>query len=224
MNKNSPDVIGVFLPCRSGSERVPKKNVKKFASYEGGLIELKLAQLVSAEELDYVLISSDEVGVLECAQAFQAGHGEKIRIHEREKSLCLNTTTTDQLIQHAASVMGDSDVILWTHVTSPFFDGLSYSRALSQYQSAIKTGYDSLMTVNKLTGFIWDESGPVNYDRSPVKWPFTQTIKPMYEVNSACFIASRKIYEERIDRIGSTPFLQYNTAETLFDRLRSATQ
>jgi CMP-N-acetylneuraminic acid synthetase len=32
----------IFLPCRSGSERVPEKNTKPFAEVEGGLLTIKL--------------------------------------------------------------------------------------------------------------------------------------------------------------------------------------
>ena len=45
----------VFLPCRRGSQRVPKKNVRPFGPFSGGLVELKLTQLLRVPEIDEIL-------------------------------------------------------------------------------------------------------------------------------------------------------------------------
>ena len=39
------------------------------------------------------------------------------------------------------------------------------------------------------------------------KWPRTQDLEKIYEVNSAIFIASKKIYSEERDRVGISPYL-----------------
>ena len=41
--------VKAFLPCRSGSQRVKNKNIKKFHKYKFGLVELKLKQLLKVE-------------------------------------------------------------------------------------------------------------------------------------------------------------------------------
>ena len=70
-----------------------------------------------------------------------------------------------------------------------------------------KLGFDSLMTVTEIQSFIWDDSGPINYDRTEEKWPRTQTIKPIYEINSGVFLADCEIYRKNKDRIGDCPYL-----------------
>ena len=43
------------------------------------------------------------------------------------------------------------------------------------------------MTVTKIQKFIWNDRKPVNYNRNLEKWPKTQTIEPLWEVNSGIF-------------------------------------
>ncbi len=59
--------ISVFLPCRAGSQRIPHKNIKPFADYEYGLIELKLSQLAKAHNIDEVVLSTNDENILEFA-------------------------------------------------------------------------------------------------------------------------------------------------------------
>ena len=42
-----------------------------------------------------------------------------------------------------------------------------------------------------LQKFIWNDDEPLNYDRNLQKWPKTQTIDPLWEVNSGVFLASK---------------------------------
>ena len=63
------------------------------------------------------------------------------------------------------------------------------------------------MTVTKIQKFIWNDRKPVNYNRNLEKWPKTQTIEPLWEVNSGIFLAHKSIYESHKDRIGNTPYL-----------------
>ena len=97
--------------------------------------------------------------------------------------------------------------VLWTHVTSPFLDESGYSAIIKQYNQALTEGYDSLMTTNSIQGFLWDDNGAINYDRNVEKWPRTQTLNPINEVNSAVFLANSETYSSLKDRIGEKPYL-----------------
>ena len=73
------------------------------------------------------------------------------------------------------------------------------------------------MSVTKIQKFIWNESGPISYDKSKEKWPRTQTIDPLYEVNSAIFMADIEIYKNIGDRIGKKPLLFETSEKQSFD-------
>ena len=73
------------------------------------------------------------------------------------------------------------------------------------------------MTVTKIQKFIWNGGEPLNYDRSVKKWPRTQTINPLWEINSGAFLAPKAIYEDSLDRIGDKPYLFQLSDEIAFD-------
>lgn len=197
------DPIICFLPCRQGSERIPRKNIKPLAHFENGLLEVKLRQLLATEEIDRIVLSTNDEEILQYAALFET---ERLVLHRRDNALGSSKTSTDQLVGHALELIGVGH-ILWTHVTSPFVTSKIYAEVIREYRTAINAGYDSLMTTTPIHGFLWSEDGPINYDRNLEKWPRTQSLKPIHEVNSAVFLAHSDIYDRLGDRIGVRPFL-----------------
>lgn len=195
-------IINCFLPCRSGSQRLPNKNIRAIAGFQYGLIEIKLRQLSEVRTINSIVLSTDDPEIIRFAASLNIA---KLIIHKRADCLATNQTSTDNLIMHASELIKQGH-ILWTHVTSPFLTAGTYQEIIKKYFAVVKEGYDSLMTTTLLKNFVWDDNGPVNYDRNIEKWPRTQTLKPLYEVNSAVFIASAKIYNQMQDRIGIKPY------------------
>ena len=195
--------VNVFLPCRKGSERVPRKNIKPFAGYNNGLIEIKLKQLIETKHIDAIYLSTNDDEILEYAASL---NDPRIQLHKRIEELSSSQTSTDQLVAYALELIKE-DEILWTHVTSPFLTSQAYDQIIEKYFDAKKNGYDSLMTSNLIHGFLWNQNGPLNYNREKEKWPRTQTLEPINEINSAVFLASVDIYRDFGDRIGQNPCL-----------------
>lgn len=205
--------IRCFLPCRKGSERVPQKNIKPFAGYDGGLLGIKLRQLLGTRLLEEVVLSTNDQEILEFADSL---HDSRIVLHHRDEKLCTSQTSTDDLVRHAAELIPEGH-ILWTHVTSPFVGSGVYDSIIDKYFSVLGDECDSLMTTTLIHGFLWNDKGPVNYDRNQEKWPRTQTIPAMHEVNSAVFLSSAENYRKFDDRIGAMPFLFPLDKITSFD-------
>ena len=195
--------VYAFLPCRKGSERVPKKNIKPFGPFANGLVELKLKQLLTCASIDKVILSTNDEEILDYAATLT---NEKLIVHKRDDALCTSSTSTDELVAHALSLVPDGH-ILWTHVTSPFINSEQYELIINDYFDKLKSGYDSLMTTSLIHGFLWNKEGPINYDRTKEKWPRTQTIEPIHEINSAVFLSSAANYAALNDRIGKAPYL-----------------
>jgi len=202
----------VFLPCRKGSERVPNKNTRDFANVKGGLLAIKLQQLLDAKFVDKIVLSSNDEQVLEIGNSFK---NDKVFAVERPDSLGSSATSTDDLINYVPELI-DKGTVIWTHVTSPFITGKMYDKMISKYYENLKD-FDSLMSVTALRKFIWNKNEPVNYDRNIEKWPRTQTLTPLYEVNSGVFIADISIYQQKKDRIGKKPFLYELSEKEAFD-------
>ena len=167
------------------------------------MIENKLKQLIAAKYIQQIYLSTNDEEILEYAANLVE---PKIILHKRSEELSSSQTSTDQLVAHALDLIPEGD-ILWTHVTSPFLTASFYDHIIETYINEKQNGYDSLMTANLIYGFLWDQNGPINYDRSQEKWPRTQTLKPIHEINSAIFLSNAKTYRTLDDRIGKTPYL-----------------
>ena len=204
--------ITVFLPMRKSSQRVKNKNIKDFAAIKGGLTFIKISQLLKVDLIDKIIVSTNDDEVKNIARSFNSS---KIIIDDRPEYLADSSTSTDELINYVPTIV-DSGIVLWTHVTSPFVNEKLYKNMIQFYLKNLEQ-YDSLMSVTKVQKFLWDDNGPINYDRKKEKWPRTQTIKPLYEVNSGAFIADIEVYKKYNDRMGQSPFLYELDEKEAFD-------
>ncbi|MEO0438032.1 MAG: acylneuraminate cytidylyltransferase family protein [Pseudomonadota bacterium] len=201
--------VSIFLPLRSGSQRVKNKNTRPFLKDGTSLFQLKMRQLLAlSHTVLEIVISTDDMEVMEQARPFQASE-ENVTLIKRPRSLCLSSTKVADLIAYVPSVTR-GDHILWVHATAPFVNASDYLGALSNYQRDIENGpFDSLMSVSKIQQFIWDDrkKSIINCNRTVNPWPNTQDLDPLYEINHAYYMADRSIYEELGDRIGKRPSL-----------------
>ena len=206
------EVINVFLPMRAGSQRVLKKNTRPFANISGGLCKIKVCQLLNCKKVNDIYVSTDDPTVIQVCNELGSN---RIKTILRSSHLASSSTSTDELIKYVPEILPKGH-ILWTHVTSPFIDSHVYDRIIQTYFENI-SDFDSLMTVTKVQKFFWKGSNPINYDRDLEKWPRTQTLEPVWEVNSGAFLASRDFYLNRSDRIGEKPYLYELSQEIAFD-------
>lgn len=203
------DKVSVFLPTRSGSERILNKNTKQFANIEGGLLALKLMQLENIKSVDEIILSTNDPICIEIAEKFILKYESKLIIDHRPENLALSTTELTDLIQYAASICSFPN-ILWTHVTSPFVNDEDYDKAIKQFFLSINDGYDSLMSVKLIKSFLWDNEINDIINRADLcgsRWPRTQDLKNIYEIDSSIFLSKKESYISNKDRVGIKPFL-----------------
>ncbi|WP_425639471.1 cytidylyltransferase domain-containing protein [Algoriphagus yeomjeoni] len=198
--------VSFFLPVRKGSQRVINKSTRPFADLSGGLLELKITQLLESELLDEIVLSTNDEEAIRIAEGIFDPH-HKLRVEIRPDRLCVDTTALSDLIQYVPSII-QNDHILWGHVTTPFVLGKDYDLVVEQYWNDLANGHDSLLSVSAFQNFLLNSEGRVfNSDSSEFKWPRTQDLPTLYEVNHAVFLAPRNIYIEKNNRLGTNPAL-----------------
>jgi len=203
-----------FLPCRAGSERIAQKNTRPFAGYPHGLLELKLRQLALVTALDEIVVSSNDEEVLEFAQTFSRSLDERIIALERPDEWGSSQTSMGRFISDYIAHLYQDGEIVWTHVTSPLIRSQDYNDILKAYGDGIKEGYDSLVTVTRLQKFIWNRNGPVNYDPKIERWPRSQDLEPLFEINHGVYMMPFAAMRAHRDRIGASP-LFYELSESI---------
>ena len=206
--------IVFFLPTRKGSQRVKNKNTRPFAGITGGLMENKLKQLVQTKRVDEIIISSNDAECMEIASRYTSD--SRVRIIERPNELCLDSTNLQDLIYYVPTIT-DAKHILWGHVTTPICDADEYDKAIDLYLSKLSEGYDSLVGVVELKNFLLNESGKLVNNTTPIPWPRTQDLTPLYEINHTMFLAKREVYVEQKNRIGKKPLLHVMDKISSFD-------
>jgi N-acylneuraminate cytidylyltransferase len=198
------DKIQAFLPVRLGSERVLHKNTRPFSEAGESLLQIKLRQLIAPDLFDKIIVSTNDPKAVAQAEQFKS---PKILINERPESLCSSSTRIEDLSKHAGSVC-ESDFVVWTHVTSPFFDTKFYKLAVAELKARTEEGFDSLASVTALQGYFLDPDHRPFFDYQDWRnWPRTQDLESFREINSAVFIVSR----ERLikgARLGLRPYFQ----------------
>ncbi len=209
------NTIAFFLPTRKGSERVKNKNTKPFAGIEGGLIENKIKQLIETKKIDEIILSTNDETCIDIAQKYAKKDG-RIRIIPRPEELCLSSTNLQDLICYVPTIT-DADHILWGHVTTPLAGADQYDAGIQLYIDKLSEGYDSLVGVTELKNFLLNRDGKLINNTTPIPWPRTQDLEPLYEINHTMFLAKREVYLEQKNRIGQKPILHIMDEMHSFD-------
>lgn len=207
--------VAFFLPTRKGSQRVKNKNTRPFANIEGGLLEVKLIQLLESKNIDEIILSTNDDECIRIANKFLSKDA-RLRIDKRPDHLCVDTTNLQDLIEYVPSI-SDADHILWGHVTTPIAGAEEYDKAIELYLSKLSDGADSLISVVELKNFLLNKKGKLINNSTDLPWPRTQDLDSLYEINHVMFIAKREIYERDKNRIGNTPIIHVMSKIKSFD-------
>jgi N-acylneuraminate cytidylyltransferase len=194
---------------------VKDKNTREFANIKGGLLKIKLEQLINCKNIDEIVLSSNDDESLLLGYEF-AKINPSIKVVKRPDYLALSNTSLIDLVKYVPTVVSNKHV-LWTHVTSPFISSADYDEIIDKYFTNLLE-YDSLMTVKKIHNFLWDiESNDLINRVNDEKWPRTQDLKPFYEIDSGVFISKISNYISLNDRIGQKPYLYVQEGLKSFD-------
>tara|TARA_Y100001978_G_C23546093_1_gene362177 strand:+ start:78 stop:800 length:723 start_codon:yes stop_codon:yes gene_type:complete len=193
----------VFIGVRSGSTRAINKNVRPFLKDGTSILQNRLLQLMDVD-CDEIIVSTNCDICIEQASLI-ALHDSRIKIVERPSNLCLDTTLVTDLMNHIVKHV-NSSTIMWTHVTSPFISSKDMNKAFDIYED--KNSFDSVLSVNPIQNFVWDQNSKniINNYNLKNKWPNTQDLYPLHEINHAFYICSKETLANG-DRVGKNPNL-----------------
>jgi N-acylneuraminate cytidylyltransferase len=171
-----------IVPVRKGSRRLKNKNILPFAN--STLLEYKIDQLKRVSEIEKIVVSSNCDIMLEMAER------QGVLTHRREDKYCDEISEPfGEVVAHVCSnVVGEN--ILWATCTSPLVEPLHYSTAITLYKEKLSQGFDSLMSVEEIKRYLWDESGPINYKLGIAHVP-SQDLPALYRITDGILIAPR---------------------------------
>ena len=200
-----------FIIIKHDSEKIKKKNFKKI----NGLELWKYLILTLKKQKVFIDTDSPKI-IKDCKKLFPW-----VTVYLRDKKFVkLEKSRTESptllmiknfLIKY---VKKNDDVVVTTHVTSPFIKLQTIQKAAKKLNH-----YDSVAAVTKDYNFAWLENKkkkliPLNFN--PKKISKTQNLNPIIQSNGAFFIFKKKTFMKYNNRIGKNPFYsEINFPESL---------
>lgn len=146
-------MIEAIIPCRGGSTRVPRKNIRPFA--DSSLLAIKIEQLLRVDLFDVVTVNSDADEMLDLARSLGA---QAVR---REEGLCDGDTLASAfylgLVRQSVR-----EHIAMANCTNPLLRDETIARCVTMYRDTQPT---SVNTARLFREFLFDDqSRPCNFD------------------------------------------------------------
>lgn len=188
-------MIKALVAVRSGSQRVLNKNIRPFAG--STLLDIKLEQLKRIENLDGIVVNSNDDTMLEIARK----HG--CTAVKRDEIYASNTVSMSDVYKNMAENF-DADTVAYINVTNPLLEDKTIFDAIEMYKK-IKGQYDSLNSAHLIKEFLFKNGMPINYDLR--YQPRSQDLPDIYALNFALNIIERDRMIEGRNVVGYKPFI-----------------
>jgi len=195
MRKN----VAVVIPALEKNRYSKDGDLVKF--WDLNLLEWKMAQIKKFIDPGDIYITTPSNKIE------KVGRSYGVHVIKRQES-----SPMAKVIEECAK-KANKEIILWTHVTSPFVGSGDFQNMLDKFLK-LKGKYDSLVAVSKLREFIIFKNHALNFKMTKVTK--RQSIEPVYKITNGCFIAHKDVYLKYKNYFGIKPFLyETNTLSSM---------
>lgn len=190
--------ITFIVPVREGSSRLKDKIFLPMAGKT--LLEWKIIQLKKVHPEIKILISSNSEKVKSIAQALNVDYhdrGDYLSIgHDASFSEVITGIVKDIKTTHFA----------WVTVVVPLMSPNEYFEGVKLYEKKViqEKSNDSLLSVNLLKEYFWDDVKPINY-RADKNHTISQELPNIYRVTNGLYMSSKDITMESGYFLGKNP-------------------
>lgn len=194
------DEVSVIIPVREGSSRVKSKiNLPIFEKMS--LLEWKIDQLLKIQKPNRIVVSSNSENV----KAVSKNMG--IEYHERDDYLSVGHEATFSEVITGIVADIQTEHFAWITVVVPLMSPSEYKKAFELYVNKITSGdeHDSLIAVNLLKDYLWNEKGPLNYQADKFH-TISQQLPNIYRVTNGLYMSSKSQTLELGYFMGPNPY------------------
>ena len=193
------DDISVIIPVREGSSRVKNKvNLPIFENIS--LLEWKIDQLLKVQKTNRIIISSNSDNIKGIAKNMG------VEYHERSDYLSIGHQASFSEVITGIVKDIQTNHFAWITVVVPLMSPDEYRIGFELYiDNIIKSnGYDSLVAVNKIKEYLWNDNGPINY-RADKFHTISQNLPNIFRVTNGLYMSSKNTTLELNYFLGSNP-------------------
>lgn len=170
-----------FIPIRSGSKSIPKKNIKLFCGKP--LVYWTLKALQDAKNIDSIVVAIDSDEFKHTVESFNFS---KVRCYWRDDKNAQDSSSTESVMIEfiKKSQFNGDDLFVLVQATSPLTRAIDIDRAIEQLYNE---NADSLLSAVISKQFFWTKQcKPINYDFE--NRPRRQDHQGVYVENGAFYI------------------------------------
>lgn len=177
--------ISVVIPVREDSSRVKNKIFLPFHE-ELSIMEWKVEQLMSVQSKDKIFLSSNSKNVESVARNMGVEYlprNDYLSVgHDASFSEVITGVVADIPTEHFA----------WVTVVVPLMKPSEYKRAFTVYKENVVSmkEFDSLVSVNVVKDYLWDNNGPVNY-QADKNHTVSQDLPDLYRVTNGLYMRDK---------------------------------
>lgn len=193
----STNKMTALVAAKGSSERVARKNIRPF--FNTNLLELKLRHLKEVDNLDRIVVSSEDEEVLRIAINMN------VDVHIRDPKYSTSYVPMSEVYTYLASEM-ESEHIAWVPVTNPLAGPEVYTKAIDTY-NLMDTAHDCLLSVYEVKDYIFYNRKPVNFRPNP--WPKSQDLDGLCALSFVVNILKRDDMIRWGSLVGNNPFFFY---------------
>ena len=189
-------ITGV-IPVKGNSQRIKKKNLRRFS--DTTLFHLKLKQLKKTKNFERFIVSSEDKKILKIAK------DSGFDIHERNPYYSTHNVSMSEVYSNITSEIS-ADYVAWINVTNPLVESKIYDKAVNIFRK-VHLKYDCLLSAKENRENYFYKNKPVNF--KPFPWPRSQDLKPLVSLPFAINILSRKNLEKWGSCVGKKPYFYF---------------
>lgn len=182
-----------IIPARGGSKRLPRKNILELCGKP--LIAWSIEAGQKSKYIDKVVVSSDDVEILDIAKKFEAD------VLRRPNNLASDTSTTFDVIKHTLDNIEGFDYIVLLQPTSPLRDENHIDKAIKLLQDK---NADAVISVSETDHSpLWsntldDSLSMKNFLKDEVLNKRSQDLAKYYRLNGSIYICEiKKLLSEK---------------------------
>lgn len=189
--------ITAIIPAKGISHRLPNKNILPFG--ESNLLIHKIRQLKQVEDVNTIIVSSEDDAILSMACA------EGVVSIKRPIEYAEETKPFNDFLHYIVQEAPDEH-IMWACCTSPMVEPELYNQGCEKYHEKLLEGYDSLISVLPYQHYLLDENGPFTFEWGP-NHKNSQELKKLYFFTDGIILAPRKKMIEWKYYFGHNPYM-----------------
>lgn len=176
--------ISIVIPVREGSSRIKEKIHLPFTD-ELSLLEWKISQVKKFQSPDLIFVSSDSEIVYEVSKKMG------VKFIERSHYLCNGHDATFSEVICGVVEKINTPHFAWVTVVVPLMSPAEYQDGFKKYNQFVVRDkkFDSLVSVNLLKEYIWDDHGPINYQANRFH-TISQELPNIYRVTNGLYMRS----------------------------------